>query len=330
MGGDNAPAEMIKGAHMAVEQYPHIEVVLFGREDAINQHLPSQHDRIKIVHCEDVIPMDVEDPAHAIRRQKSSSLVVASKAVKNKDVDALVSAGATGALIAAGTLIVKRLKSVDRPALAPLLPSIKKGSNTLLCDAGATSETKAGYIYQNAKLADIYAREVLGKQRPKIGLLNIGTEDSKGGTEQQEAFALLKNDPSLHFLGNIESKSMISGEIDIIATDGYSGNIALKAVEGTAKDLSTLLKTEIMSTTRGLIGALLLKKTIDNIKEIVNPKTVGGAILLGVNAPVIKSPGSSDAETLMYAIGHAKKAVEMNVVNKIDAALSTVKENALV
>lgn len=329
MGGDNAPAEMVKAAHMAVKQYPHIEVVLFGRKDDIDRHLPSQHDRIKIVHCEDVIPMDVEDPALAIRRQKESSLVVASKAVKNKEVDALVTSGATGALIAAGTLIIKRLKSVERPALAPLLPTIKKGASTLLCDAGATSEAKASYIYQNAKLADVYAKEVLGIQKPTIGLLNIGTEDSKGGVEQQEAFALLKNDPSLHFLGNIESKSMISGDVDIIVADGYSGNIALKAVEGTAKDLASLLKSEIMSSKRGLIGALLIKKSINNIKEIVNPKTVGGAILLGINAPVIKSSGSSDAETFMYAIAHAKKAVEMDVVNKIDAALLAAKENAL-
>ena len=330
MGGDNAPAEMVKGAHMAVEQYPHIEVTLFGRQDDINKHLPSQHDRIKIIHCEDVIPMDVEDPALAIRRQKESSLVVASKAVKNREVDALVTSGATGALIAAGTLIVKRLKSVDRPALAPLLPTVKKGKTTILCDAGATSETKASFMYQNAKLADIYAKEVLGKKNPSIGLLNIGTEDSKGGAEQQEAFALLKNDNTLHFQGNIESKSMISGEVDIVVADGYSGNIALKAVEGTAKELSSLLKAEIMSSKRNLFGALLLKKTFDNIKETVNPKTVGGAILLGITAPVIKSPGSSDAETFMHAIGHAKKAVEMNVVQKIDAALMLVKENALV
>ena len=321
MGGDNAPAEIVKGAYMAVETYADVEVTLFGREEEIKKYLPASHNRIKIVHCDDVIPMDIEDPAMAIRRQKESSLVVASKAVKNGEVEALVSAGATGALIAAGTLLVKRLKSVDRPALAPLLPTVKKGTTTILCDAGATSETKANFIYQNAKLADTYAKTVLGIENPTIGLLNIGTEDTKGGAEQVEAFAMLKNDTSLNFLGNIESKSMISGEVDIIATDGYAGNIALKAVEGTAKDIFALLKAEIMSTTKGKVGGLLLKSTFAGIKDIINPKTVGGAILLGIQAPVIKSPGSSDAETLLYSIGHAKKAVENDVVRKIDASL---------
>jgi len=325
MGGDNAPAEIVKGAYMAVEKYPDIEVTLFGREDEIQKTLPASLERLKIVHCNDVIPMDIKDPAMAIRRQKEASLVIASKAVKNGEVDALVSAGATGALIAAGTLLVKRLKSVDRPALAPLLPTVVKNKNTILCDAGATSEAKAIFIYQNAKLADIYAKTVLGIKNPTIGLLNIGTEDAKGGAEQVEAFAMLKADPSLNFLGNIESKSMISGAVDIIATDGYAGNIALKAVEGTAKDIFTLLKSEIMATTKGKIGGLLLKPTFAGIQEIINPKTVGGAILLGIQAPVIKSPGSSDAETFMYSIGHAKKAVENDVVGKIDALLSATE-----
>ena len=350
MGGDKAPAEIVKGAVMAVKKYPDIEVTLYGDLEVIKKHLPQAYavhegvahmqmadmsaywptgdDRLKIVHCDDVIPMDTSNPAMAIRRQKESSLVVASKAVKNGEVDALVSAGATGALIAAGTLLVKRLKSVERPALAPLLPTVKKGANTILCDAGATSEAKASFIYQNAKLADIYAKTVLEIKNPTIGLLNIGTEDAKGGAEQIEAFTLLKSDSSLNFLGNIESKSIISGEIDIIATDGYSGNIALKAVEGTANDIFALLKEEIMSTAMGKVGGLLLKRTFAGIKEIINPKTVGGAILLGIQAPVIKSPGSSDDETFMYSIGHAKKAIENDVIGKIDAALLAAKENA--
>lgn len=326
MGGDNAPAEIVKGAYMAIQKYSDVEITLFGHEDEIKKHLPASHNRIKIVHCEEIIPMDVKDPAMAIRRQKESSLVVASKAVKSGEVDALVSSGATGALIAAGTLLVKRLKSVDRPALAPLLPTVKKGTTTILCDAGATSEVKASFIYQNAKLADIYAKTVLGIKNPTIGLLNIGTEDAKGGHAQVEAFTLMKNDSSLNFLGNIESKSMISGDVDIIAADGYAGNIALKAVEGTAKDIFTLLKEEIMSTTTGKIGGLLLKPTFARVKDVINPKTVGGAILLGIGAPVIKSPGSSDAQTLMYSIGHAKKAVENDVINKIDVALSASKD----
>ena len=328
MGGDNAPAEIVKGTYMAIQKHDDIEITLFGREDEIKKHLPASHNRIKIVHCDDVIPMDIEDPAMAIRRQKESSLVVASKAVKNGEVEALVSSGATGALIACGTLLVKRLKSVDRPALAPLLPTIKKGMNTILCDAGATSESKASFIYQNAKLADIYAKNVMGIENPRIGLLNIGTEDAKGGAEQIEAFAMLKNDTTLNFLGNIESKSIISGVVDIIATDGYAGNIAMKSAEGTMKDIFTLLKQEIMSSTKGKVGGLLLKDTFADVKGILSPTTIGGAILLGISAPVIKSPGSSDAETFMYSIGHAKKVIENDVINKIDVAISAAKENA--
>ena len=329
MGGDHAPVEIVKGAFLAVEKYTDAEITLYGKEADIKKYLPANHNRIKIVHCQDCIPMDTSDPALAIRRMKESSLVVASRAIKKGDVDAVVSAGATGALIAAGTLLVKRLTSVDRPALAPLLPTVKKTKITILCDAGATSEAKASFIYQNAKLADIYARVVLGIESPTIGLLNIGTEDAKGGTEQVEAFALLKNDEHLNFVGNIESKSMISGIVDIIATDGYAGNIALKAVEGTAKDIFALLKEEILATTKGKLGGLLLKSTFANIRDMMNPKTVGGAILLGIQAPVIKSPGSSDAETLMYSIEHAKKAIQNDVVAKIDLALSESKKMTL-
>lgn len=250
MGGDFAPEQTVLGAYAAVEKFDDIEISLYGIESEIQKFMKEPHDRIKIVHCEQVIPMDVKDPAMAIRKFKDSSMVRACKDAKTGDIDAVVSAGATGALIAAGTLVVKRLKEVERPALAPVMPTIKENKYTILCDAGATSDAKPQYLYQNAKIASIYAREVMNIENPTVALLNIGTEDGKGTDLQKEAFALIAADPTINFVGNMEGKTMIAGEVDIIVADGYSGNIALKSVEGTSKSLLSLIKEELMSSTR--------------------------------------------------------------------------------
>ena len=243
------------------------------------------------------------------------------KDAKTGDIDAVVSAGATGALIAAGTLVVKRLKEVERPALAPVMPTIKENKYTILCDAGATSDAKPQYLYQNAKIASIYAREVMNIENPTVALLNIGTEDGKGTDLQKEAFALIAADPTINFVGNMEGKTMIAGEVDIIVADGYSGNIALKSVEGTSKSLLSLIKEELMSSTRGKIGALLLKPAFARIKKRMDASEVGGGILLGVSAPVIKAHGSSDSIALMNAIRQARETVSKDVVAKISQAL---------
>lgn len=321
MGGDFAPKEAVQGAVLAVNKFQDIELYLYGRETEIKPYLTEEHDRLKVVHCEDVLPMEVKDPAQAVRRQHDASLVRACADAKNGFIQAVVSAGATGAVIAAGTLIIRRLKEVDRPALAPIMPTIQKGKYTILCDAGATSEGKPHYLYQNAKIATIYAQEVLGVKNPRIGLLNIGTEASKGGELQREAFDLIAADKSLNFAGNIESKSMITGEVDIIATDGYSGNIAMKAVEGAASSVFKLLKQELMGSTMGKLGALLAKGVFKNIKNHMDASSVGGAVLLGIKAPVIKAHGSSDAVAIMNAIRQARETVHQDVITKISAAL---------
>lgn len=323
MGGDFAPEQTVLGAYQAVKKFDDIEVYLYGIESEILKFMKEPHDRIQIVHCEEVIPMDIKDPAMAIRKIKDSSMVRACKDAKTGAIDAVVSAGATGALIAAGTLVVKRLKEVERPALAPVMPTIKKNKYTILCDAGATSDAKPQYLYQNAKIASIYAREVMHIQNPTVALLNIGTEDGKGTDLQKEAFALISADPSINFVGNMEGKTMIAGEVDIIVADGYSGNIALKSVEGTSKSLLSLIKEEFLSTTRGKIGALLLKPAISRIKKRMDASEVGGGILLGVSAPVIKAHGSSDATALMNAIRQARETVSKDVVHKISEALKS-------
>lgn len=326
MGGDFAPEQTVLGAYQAVAKFSDIEVSLYGQEAEIKKFMKEPHDRIKIVHCEEVIPMDIKDPAMAIRKYKDSSIVRACKDAKSGTIDAVVSAGATGALIAAGTLIVKRLKEVDRPALAPIMPTIKENKYTILCDAGATSEAKPQYLYQNAKIASIYAKEVLHINNPSIGLLNIGTEEGKGTELQKEAFQLIAADSSLNFAGNMEGKTMITGDVDIIVADGYSGNIALKTVEGTSKSVLSLLKAELLSSTRGKIGALILKPIFSKIKKQMDASEVGGAILLGVSAPVIKAHGSSDSTALMNAIRQARESVAQDVVSKISQALSETAE----
>ena len=321
MGGDFAPEQPVLGAYEAVEKFNDIEILLYGQADEIKKYMKEPHERIKIVHCEEVIPMDIKDPAMTIRKYKDSSMVRACKDAKAGEIDAVVSAGATGALIAAGTLVVKRLKEVERPALAPVMPTIKANKYTILCDAGATSEAKPQYLYQNAKIASIYAKEVLHIQNPSVALLNIGTEEGKGTDLQKEAFKLIQADSSINFVGNMEGKTMISGEVDIIVADGYSGNIALKAVEGTSKSVFSLLKEELMSSTRGKVGALILKPIFSRIKKRMDASEVGGAMLLGVTAPVIKAHGSSDSLAIMNAIRQAREAVSQDVVNKISQAL---------
>ena len=321
MGGDFAPEQPVLGAYEAVEKFNDIEILLYGQADEIKKYMKEPHERIKIVHCEEVIPMDIKDPAMAIRKYKDSSMVRACKDAKAGEIDAVVSAGATGALIAAGTLVVKRLKEVERPALAPVMPTIKANKYTILCDAGATSEAKPQYLYQNAKIASIYAKEVLHIQNPSVALLNIGTEEGKGTDLQKVAFKLIQADSSINFVGNMEGKTMISGEVDIIVADGYSGNIALKAVEGTSKSVFSLLKEELMSSTRGKVGALILKPIFSRIKKRMDASEVGGAMLLGVTAPVIKAHGSSDSLAIMNAIRQAREAVSQDVVNKISQAL---------
>lgn len=327
MGGDFAPEQTVLGAYEAVKKFSDIEVILYGQEPEIQKFMKEPHDRIKIVHCEEVIPMDIKDPAMAIRKYKESSMVRACKDAKTGEIDAVVSAGATGALIAAGTLVVKRLKEVERPALAPIMPTIKPNQYTILCDAGATSEAKPQYLYQNAKIASIYAKEVLHINNPSIGLLNIGTEEGKGTELQKEAFQLIAADSSLNFVGNMEGKTMITGDVDIIVADGYSGNIALKTVEGTSKSVLSLLKTELLSSTRGKIGALILKPIFAKIKKQMDASEVGGAMLLGVSAPVIKAHGSSDSIALMNAIRQARESVAQDVITKMSEALRQVSES---
>lgn len=314
MGGDHAPLEIIKGVEMALERYSDLEVVLFGDEDIIKANLPESN-RVTIVHTPDKIDMGEEDPIGEIRRNRESSLVKAFQAVRNKEVDGVVTAGPTQGTVVAAHLIIRRIKGMKRVALCPRLPELG-GKSRFLLDVGANTELKSEHLLQLAQYASIYAREVAGIKNPLVGLLNIGTEPGKGRELDKETYELLKNDPNVNFYGNVEAKEIFSTECDILLTDGYTGNMVMKTCEGVAKAVGTFLKTEINSFGKKL-GYLFMRKVFKKFKKTLSPDEIGGANLFGVDGIVVKAHGSSDAYAFSNAINQARLAVLGNVVEKM-------------
>lgn len=321
-GGDYAPSKPIIGAMEAIKQFNDIEIVLYGDETVIKEHL-TDSTRITVKHCNSFIPMDEKEPALRIRKDKEASLVVAMKDAKEGVVDAIVTAGPTGAVIAGGTLVVKRIPGFSRPALCPEFPTVD-GKGTIMLDIGANAEVKPEYLMQFAQIGSIYSEKVRGIKNPKVALLNIGEEESKGRALELETFKLLK-ESNLNFIGNIESKEILSGEVDVVVTDGYSGNIAMKAMEGSMKAIGKMLKQELSSNVFGKLGALIARKNFKNFKKRFDPNLIGGAILLGLQAPVIKAHGSSNSYAFMNAIRQARKTVDAKVISIVKAELERLK-----
>lgn len=319
MGGDNAPEMIVKGALLARDEFD-VSIVLSGKEDIIKKYIEAEtkdYRNIEILNAEDVITND-DKPVLAIRRKKDSSLVKALHAVKNKEADAIVSAGNSGALLSGATLILGRIGKLERPALAPFIPTDK--GFTLLVDAGANSDCKPEYLLDFAIMGNIYCKHILNIENPRVGLLNIGAEEGKGNQLSIDAYGLLK-DADINFTGNIESRYVLRGDADVIVTDGFSGNILLKSIEGAASYIMDNLKKELMSSFRSKIGALLVKPALRNFKKRLDYGEVGGAMLLGVNAPVIKAHGSSDSLAIKNAIKQSKNILDSNVVDLIKEAL---------
>jgi glycerol-3-phosphate acyltransferase PlsX len=319
MGGDNAPEMIVKGALLARDEFD-VSIVLSGKENVIKKYIEAEtkdYRNIEILNAEDVITND-DKPVLAIRRKKDSSLVKALHAVKNKEADAIVSAGNSGALLSGATLILGRIGMLERPALAPFIPTDK--GFTLLLDAGANADCKPEYLLDFAIMGSIYSKYILNIENPKIGLLNIGGEEGKGNQLSIDTYGLLK-DSDLNFIGNIESRYVLRGDADVIVTDGFAGNILLKSIEGTASYIMDNLKKELMSSFRSKIGALLVKPALSNFKKRLDYGEVGGAMLLGVNAPVIKAHGSSDSIAIKNAIKQTKNILDSNVVNLIVEAM---------
>ena len=325
-GGDNAPLEIIKGASLASNEYS-AEITLTGNEKTIKEVIAENdlkfYGELKIVDTDDVISMH-DEPTSLVKAHSESSMALAFKELAEDRADAFVSAGSTGAVVVGGTLIIKRIKGVKRPALAGLIPAPK--GHYMLMDMGANADCRPEMLCQFGIMASAYLEGVEGKKNPEIGLLNIGTEDTKGGELQKEAFKLLSEAP-INFVGNIESREMPKGVCDAVITDGFTGNIALKLIEGSAATLFSLIKEVFYKSPLNKLAALVVKKDLGKVKKLMDSSEVGGAPLLGVKKTVIKAHGSSDAKAIKNAVGQAIKFTETGVIDKISAALSAMNDS---
>ena len=320
-GGDNAPLEIVKGAAFASNEYG-VDITLTGNKEEIEKIISENNltfkGDLKIVHTDEVISMH-DDPTTLLKAKSNSSMALAFKELTEGDADSFVSAGSTGAIVVGGTLIVKRIKGIKRPALAGLIPS--PTGHYMLMDMGANAECRPEMLEQFGIMSSVYLNKVEGIENPKIGLLNIGVEDSKGGELQKQAYELLKNAP-INFVGNIESREMPKGVCDAVITDGFTGNIALKLIEGTAITFFKMIKGVMYKNILNKLAALVLKKDLYSIKGMMDSSEVGGAPLLGVKKPVIKAHGSSDAKAIKNAVRQAITFTEKNVIETISQHLS--------
>lgn len=322
-GGDNAPLEIIKGAVAAKNEYG-VDILLTGNEDIIKSVAVDNNidiSGIEIVHTEEVFDMH-DQPTDIVRSKKNTSLGLALQLVAEDKADAFVSAGSTGAVVAGATFIIKRIKGIKRPALGTVLPSRTK--KFILMDCGANAECRPEMLQQFGIMASLYMQNVEGVENPEVGLLNIGTEDTKGTPLQLEAYKLLKESP-INFIGNVESREMPAGVCDCVIADGFTGNIALKLYEGVAMNLMKMIKGVFTTNFKTKISYLLAKSEMKGLKKFADYGEVGGAPLLGVKKPVIKAHGGSDAKAIKNAIRQAKLCIENDVINKISSDLAAVK-----
>jgi glycerol-3-phosphate acyltransferase PlsX len=313
MGGDHAPKEIVIGAMKAVEAFSDIHITLVGDETKIKEYL-TNHDRITILHTTEVI-LGTDEPVRAVRRKKNASMVLAAQQVADGLADACISAGNTGALMAAGLFVVGRIDGIDRPALAPTLPTIG-GEGFLLLDVGANADAKPEHILQYAIMGSIYSEKVRGITKPRVGLLNIGTEEKKGNELTRLSFDLLKN-ADLNFVGNVEARDLLEGVADVVVTDGFTGNMVLKTIEGTALSMFKMLKTALTSSFKSKLAAAVLKPNLYTLKNTMDYSEYGGAGLFGIKAPVIKAHGSSNGQSIFSAIRQTREMVGKDVVTLI-------------
>ena len=317
MGGDNAPGEIVRGAVDARREFG-VEITLFGQTDRVRPILEecgaASDDQISLVDAPDVIEME-DDPATATRKKPNSSMSMALKALHLGEGDAMISAGSTGALLSGATLIVRRVRGIRRACFGPVLPNGKNG--VLLIDSGANAECTPEYLLQFAYMGNFYSREILGCAEPRIGLLNIGAEESKGTPLQKETYELLRRENEagrLRFIGNVEARDALFGGVDVLVADGFSGNILLKGIEGTASMLMKELKRIFYKTTKNKLAAAMLKNDVYALKALLDPSEVGGTALLGISKPVIKAHGSSDARAVRSAVRQASTFMNAGVI----------------
>lgn len=324
-GGDNAPAAIIAGCAQALSEIPDLFLIVTGDEERIRReftkHPGTDLSRVEIRHAPDVIT-NSEHPVNAVRKKKDSSMVKALEAVANHEADVFVSAGSTGAVLAGATFIVRRIKGVKRPALAPVLPT-SKDHDVLLIDCGANVDTKPLNLQQFAIMGSAYSERILGMKNPRVGLLNNGAEAEKGCELTKEAYQLLQETP-VNFTGNCEGRDILSGDFDVVVADGFAGNVALKSIEGTASMIMGILKRELMGGILSRIGALFAKSAFKRVKSKMDYSKHGGALLLGIDGGIIKAHGTCDANAFAVTLHQAAAFIDGDVVNIIRQSIESM------
>lgn len=326
MGGDEGVKVTVEGSVLALKELD-VNLVLVGKEEVIREELKKYEfdsEKIEIVNAREIITNE-DEPAMAIRKKKDSSMVVGLNMLKEKEVDAFISAGSTGALLSGGLLVVKRIKGIERPALATVYPT-KKGVSLLL-DVGANADSKPKYLEQFALMGSIYSEKILNKKNPRVGLVNIGDEKEKGNMLTKEAYELLEKTQNINFCGNIEGRDIPNGDIDVLVCDGFVGNIVLKLTEGLALSMFSMLKETFISSFKGKMGAMLLKSGLREFKSKLDYTEYGGAPLLGVKGAVIKAHGSSNSVAIKNAVRQASQFIENKVIENIEQDITFLGGN---
>ena len=332
MGGDFAPEAPVLGAIEAAKAYG-AQITLVGRGEEILEVLKKHNienlpEGMEIAHADEVVDMH-DDPANVIRKKKNSSMVVGLRMLSEGQGDAFISACSTGALLSGATLIVKRVKGIRRAAMAPSMP-VKTGGKVIICDCGANAECTPEFLLQFGIVGAMYAKKTLGIANPRVGLLNIGTEDSKGTQLQKDAYALLtkaKEQGLVNFVGNVEARSVPLGEVDVVVCDGFNGNVLIKTIEGTAMFFGSLMKNKIFKrSTLSKIGYLFCKKGVDDVMKMMDSREIGGTQFLGIKQPVIKCHGNSDRLAFRNGVRQAIQAAEGNFADELEGALAELKK----
>jgi len=328
MGGDFAPEQIVKGTLLALEKFEDIDITIYGDETKMAPFL-SSHPRLHVIHTPYYLDMGEKDPIKQYRTNKEISMFLAMKAVKTGQVDAIVSAGPTQALVVAGHFIVKRMPMMKRVAIAPIVPSYD-GKGRILLDSGANVELRPEHLLDFAVYASVMAEKLLKRDKPQVALINIGTEPGKGRELDKDTYKLLTDSKQINFYGNLEPKEIYTSEADIFLSDGFTSNIVMKSMEGTAKGLGMVLKREIKKSFRAKLGALLMKNALQNFKKSLDASEIGGALIMGLNGIVIKAHGSSNAYAFYNGIRQAKEMVEANIINIVAKTLNEREEEGQV
>ena len=334
MGGDLAPEAPVLGAIEAAKLY-NTEVTLVGRGaeilEVLKKHgIETLPQGLEIAHADDVVDMH-DDPGKVIHKRKNSSMIIGLRMLAEGQGDAFVSAGSTGALLSGATLIVKRCKGIRRAAMAPSMPT-KAGHKVVICDCGANAECTPEFLLQFGLVASAYARKICGTENPRVGLLNIGTEDSKGGQLQKDAYVLLQQAGEqglINFVGNVEARGVPLGDVDVVVCDGFSGNVLIKSIEGTAMFMGSVMKRMFKKSVFSKIGYLLCKSGVGDMMKLLDYREIGGTQFLGIKKPVIKAHGSSDALAFRNAIRQAVDAANADFTEQLEQDLAKIKEMAV-